>query len=89
VVGAKEIKESDILKAMTTRTGGVINPKILADDLGKIREMYRQKGYYLAQVDYSLEQTDPRQARLNITVDEGNRLFIREIRSRAPSPERA
>ncbi len=79
VVGAKELKESDILKALSTRTGGVVNPKILSEDLAKVREMYRQKGYYLAQVDYSLEQTDPRQARLNITVEEGNRLFIREI----------
>jgi outer membrane protein insertion porin family len=79
VHGAKEIKESDILKAMTTRTGSVINPKILADDLGKIRELYRQKGYYLAEVDYDMEQTDARQARLNISIDEGNRLFIREI----------
>ncbi|WP_084184761.1 outer membrane protein assembly factor BamA [Desulfonatronum thiodismutans] len=79
VVGAKEIKEGDILKAITTRSGSIINPRILSDDLGKIRELYRQKGYYLAQVDYNLEQTDPRQARLNITVDEGNRLFIRDI----------
>lgn len=79
VVGAKEIKDSDILKAISTRTGGVINPKILSEDLAKIREIYRQKGYYLAQVDYNLEQVDPRQARLNITVNEGNRLYIREI----------
>lgn len=79
VVGAKEIKEADILKAISMRTGGVINPKVLSEDLAKIRELYRQKGYYLAQVDYSLEQVDPRQARLNITVEEGNRLFIREI----------
>ncbi len=79
VVGAKEIKDSDILKAISTRTGGVINPKILSEDLAKIRELYRQKGYYLAQVDYNLEQVDPRQARLNITVNEGNRLYIREI----------
>lgn len=79
VVGAKEISDSDIIKAMSTRTGGVINPKILSEDLAKIRELYRQKGYYLAEVDYNLEQTDPRQARLNITVNEGNRLYIREI----------
>lgn len=79
VVGAKEIKEADIIKALSTRTGSVINPRILSEDLAKVREMYRQKGYYLAQVDYNLEQIDPRQARLNITVDEGNRLFIREI----------
>lgn len=79
VIGAKAVKEGDILKAIGTRTGGVLNPKILSEDLGKVRELYRRKGYYLAKVDYNLEQIDPRQARLNITVEEGNRLFIRDI----------
>ncbi len=79
VIGAKAIREADIIKAISTRTGGVINPRILSEDLARIREMYRRKGYYLAEVGYSLEQIDPRQARLNITVEEGNRLFIQEI----------
>lgn len=79
VIGAKEISGDDIIKAMTTRVGGVANPKILSEDLAVIREMYRRKGFYLAQVGYNLEQVDPRQARLNITVEEGNRLFIRSI----------
>jgi outer membrane protein insertion porin family len=79
VIGAREINEDDIIKAMSTRIGGVANPKILSEDLAVIREMYRRKGFYLAQVGYSLEQVDPRQARLNITVEEGHRLFIRSI----------
>ena len=79
VIGSKAIRERDILEVIGTRTGGVLNPKILSEDLGKVRELYRRKGYYLAKVDYNLEQIDPRQVRLNITVEEGNRLFIRNI----------
>ncbi|NCC23785.1 MAG: outer membrane protein assembly factor BamA [Deltaproteobacteria bacterium] len=80
VEGAEAIDSDDILKAMSSKAGSVINPKVLADDMTKIREMYRKDGYYNAKVSYDLEQTDPRQARLMIKVDEGQKLYIKEIR---------
>lgn len=80
VIGADAIDEDDILEVMSTKTGSVLNPKILAEDLNKIRELYRKKGYYQAKVSYELEQTDTRQARLNIKVKEGEKLYIKKIR---------
>ena len=80
VIGADAIDEDDILEVMSTKTGSVLNPKILAEDLNKIRELYRKKGYYQARISYKLEQTDPRQARLNIEVKEGKKLYIKKIR---------
>ena len=79
VVGAEELDQDDILEAMSSKTGAVLNPKVLADDMGKIRELYRKDGYYNAKVDYELEQTDARQARLNIVIDEGKKLYIKKI----------
>ena len=79
VVGAKEIDQDDILEAISSKTGAVLNPKVLVDDMGKIRELYRKDGYYNASVDYKLEQTDSRQARLNIVIDEGKKLYIKKI----------
>ncbi|MGE4194616.1 MAG: outer membrane protein assembly factor BamA, partial [Pseudodesulfovibrio sp.] len=80
VNGAVEIKRDDILEAMSTKAGSVLNMQVLADDLEKIRELYRKKGYYQTQVTYSLEQTDPRMARLNIDIKEAKKLYIKEIR---------
>jgi len=79
VQGASNIKEKDVLEALTTRTGSVVNPRIISDDLGRIRELYRGKGYYNATVDYDVSPIDDRTANLNIRINEGNRLFIRGI----------
>jgi outer membrane protein insertion porin family len=80
VSGAEAVKERDILAAMNTKTGAVLNLKVLSDDLETIRQLFRKKAFYNATVDYNLEQTDPRRARLNIVVQEGNKLYIRDIR---------
>lgn len=79
VRGASQIKEKDVLEALTTRTGSVVNPRIISEDLARIRELYRGKGYYNATVDYDVSPIDDRTANLNIRINEGNRLFIRGI----------
>ncbi|WP_457570711.1 outer membrane protein assembly factor BamA [Desulfovulcanus sp.] len=80
IIGTDAINEDDILEVMSTKTGSVLNPKILAEDLNKVRELYRKKGYYQAKVSYELEQTEPAQARLNIKIKEGKKLYIKKIR---------
>lgn len=79
VEGAQELDADDILAAIATKTGAVLNPKVMAEDMGKIRELYRKDGYYNAKVDYRLEQADAKRARLHIVVDEGNKLYVTDI----------
>jgi len=79
VVGNSEIKRDDILEAMGTKTGSVLNMQVLADDLEKVRDLYRKKGFYQTSVEYKLEQTDPRMARLNIVIHESKKLYIKKI----------
>ncbi|MBG0777091.1 MAG: outer membrane protein assembly factor BamA [Desulfovibrionaceae bacterium] len=79
VLGADALNEEDIVGVMSTRTGGVMNEKVLSDDLNKIRELYRKDGYYLAKVTYELEQDSDTQARLNLVVQEGEKLYIEKI----------
>ncbi|SKA75691.1 outer membrane protein assembly factor BamA [Desulfobaculum bizertense] len=78
VLGTEELDADDVQELMSTKIGAVLNPKMLSDDLGKIKEEYRKKGFYNAKVSYNLDETGP-QARLNITVDEGNKLYIEKI----------
>ncbi len=79
VQGAQELDADDLLAAIATKTGAVLNPRVLADDMGKIRELYRKDGFYNAKVSYALEQADAKRARLNIIVDEGNKLYVTDI----------
>ena len=80
VTGNGDVKKDDVLEAMSTKAGGVLNLKVLADDLGKIRELYSKKGYYKTEITYELEQTDPRVARLNIVIKEPKKLYIKEVK---------
>ena len=81
VEGNQEVEEEDILAAMGNKAGSIFNERLLADDIAKILELYRKNGYYLARVEQRLE---PRQggssAALFLSVDEGERLYIKEVR---------
>ncbi|MDP3430352.1 MAG: POTRA domain-containing protein, partial [Desulfomicrobium sp.] len=79
VEGAQELDADDLLAAIATKTGAVLNPRVLADDMGKIRELYRKDGFYNAEVDYSLTQADAKRSRLNIIVKEGSKLYVTDI----------
>ncbi|MCL2123476.1 MAG: outer membrane protein assembly factor BamA, partial [Desulfovibrionaceae bacterium] len=79
--GAGKIDKEDILGAMSTKTGSVLNEKLLAEDLQKVTDLYRAQGYYLAKVTSSV---DPRPTGsgsvLTLNVDEGGKLYIKEVR---------
>ena len=71
----------DVLAAMSTKQGAVLNEKTLADDIQKIIEMYRKDGYYLAKVSSRVDgRASGTGAALVMTVDEGKKLYISEVR---------
>lgn len=80
VEGSDAVKIGDITEAMSSRTGTVLNEKVLAEDLHKITELYRKKGYYLAEVNYQvLPRPDGASAALVLNVNEGNKLYIKAV----------
>ena len=50
VNGSDEVKKEDILAAMSSKTGSVLNDRLLAEDIQKVTELYRKEGFYLAEV---------------------------------------
>jgi outer membrane protein insertion porin family len=79
VRGAKEIDADDIIEAVSTKKGSVINPKVLSDDIRVIREMYRKEGYYKANVTQEIEDAGAGIARLTFVIDEGPQLYIEHV----------
>lgn len=81
VQGASELDSDDVLSVMSTKAGSVLNESMLADDIQKILGEYRKKGFYLAKVD---QRIDMRQggttAALTILVEEGKKLYIKDVR---------
>ncbi len=79
IKGADAVDEDDILKAMSTKTGSVINPSVIMDDLQKIRQLYRKKGYYQCRVDFTRDEIEPGAERLLIRIEEGKKQYIQEV----------
>ncbi len=81
IQGSDEVDEEDILAAMSTKTGAVLNDRLLADDIQKVRELYRKEGFYLADVQHQvIGRTGGAGARLVLTVTEGDELYISEVK---------
>ena len=81
VEGNHEIDAEDVIAAMGTKSGNVLNEQLIADDLQKINELYRKEGYYLARSSYRLDsRSGGRGAVLVIQVEEGNKLYIKEVK---------
>ena len=80
VNGSDAVKKEDILAAMSSKTGSVLNDRLLAEDIQKITELYRKEGFYLAEVKYRVEQrANTASAVLVFDVTEGKKLYIKEI----------
>lgn len=81
IKGSDEIDAEDVIAAMGTKPGSVLNEQMMADDLQKITEMYRKEGYYLAKADYHIQERPGQRsgAVLVIDITEGNKLYIKEV----------
>ncbi len=79
VEGSDAIKIKDIKEAIDSRSGHVLNERLLADDIQKILALYKQKAYYNAIVKHEIKNLANNKANLVFHVDEGNKLYIKNI----------
>ncbi|CAM2056849.1 Outer membrane protein assembly factor BamA [Desulfovibrionales bacterium] len=79
IIGADAIGIDNVLGVMGTKAGSIFNQKILSEDLEKIRELYRKKGYYFTDISYNLETSGQAKARLNVVIKESKKLYIRKV----------
>jgi len=79
VRGSDEIDSEDIIEAISTKKGGVVNLKVLSDDMRVIREMYRKEGFYKATVTHEIQDAGNGTARLSFLIDEGKKLYVENI----------
>ncbi len=83
-VGIKRVNRSDILEAADRERIEVYeNQPLELGELGRlqraIEELYKEKGYRFAQVNYTLEEIGKGQRRAIFTIDEGNKVKIGDI----------
>lgn len=81
VEGSDAVDSDDVIAAMATKPGSVLNEEMIADDLQKILELYHKEGYYLAKANYRLRDRPGGRggAILVIDVEEGNKLYVKDV----------
>ena len=81
VKGNKKIKKDDIMDAVDLLPGQVLRENQIVKVENSLRKLYEEKGYLLAKIIVETESIDdPSRVVLNIDIEEGKKVKIKEIR---------
>jgi len=78
VQGNSEINNEDILKAISLKKFDILNTKTLKTSIDRIISLYREKGFFKAEVTSATKETEGGII-LTFTVKENNQLYIQGI----------
>jgi len=80
VKGQHKIKRDKILEVTDLKPFIVASETAIKENINKIINLYRDKGYYEAKVNYRLEPVSKTEVNLVLQIDEGGKLAVKEIR---------
>jgi outer membrane protein insertion porin family len=79
ITGNKEITSDKLREAIDLKTKGFYSSGLLAKSVKKIKTLYADEGYYLAEVDSSTTQSGKNGIRVTFSVKEGDKVLIKKI----------
>jgi outer membrane protein insertion porin family len=77
--GLAELKEEDVREAANIKENFILNPARISSAEEAIRQLYKTKGFYNSTVTSSITYPDDRGAVVRFTIDEGEKIYIKEI----------
>jgi len=78
--GNKEIATDKLKEALEFRLNSVFSPKDLAKSVVKIKKLYGDDGYYLADVQTEVKKSSSSDMKVLFKIVEGEKVLIKEIR---------
>lgn len=72
-------EEEELREVLTVRTGSIVNLYKINNDIARIKEMYNEKNFHNAQVDYKILPQKKNQADLEFIIEEGERTHVTKI----------
>lgn len=79
ITGNDNIDGDDIKEALTLTTGVPLDYPLLRENKERVAAVYRTEGYYLAEVEYEIEEITEGSVAINFDVEEGEELKLRDI----------
>jgi outer membrane protein insertion porin family len=80
VEGNDKIKTKKILEALDIKPYTTASEAAIKEAINKVKALYREKGYYEAQITYKLEPVTPHDVNLVLTINEKGKMYVREIK---------
>ncbi len=80
IEGNKELTAEKIKEALELKVNTIFSAKDLAKSIKKIKKLYADEGYYLAEVDGNSEKRGENELRVTLKINEGKKVLIEEIR---------
>ena len=77
--GAKEISSDKVREAVEVKPNSIFSAKELQKSIKKVKKLYADEGYYLAEVDASTSKRSETEVNVNFRVKEGEKVLIRTI----------
>jgi outer membrane protein insertion porin family len=78
--GNDEIDEEDLDEKVTLREGEVLSLPDVAEQITRIRDLYAEKGFFLARIRHELRELPNNEAEVKFVIDEGEEVSVRRIR---------
>ena len=80
IAGNKQLSKDDLKDTVTVKGGAFLDLAAVRKDVKKIQEKYVEKGYYLADVQYRLEDKENNQVDVVYQVNESAKVQVKEVR---------
>jgi outer membrane protein insertion porin family len=80
ITGNENIDLDDVNEILTLTTGSTLDYPLLLENEERISQLYRQRGYYLVEVDFSVTPVSEGSISVEFTIEENEKLKLRKIR---------
>jgi outer membrane protein insertion porin family len=77
--GNKKVKTDDLSKEIGIRLYSIFDPAEIQQSVGRLRDFYRQKGYYDVEITEKIEDLPGNEVALIFNIEEGQKSHIRTI----------
>ncbi|MDX2051273.1 MAG: outer membrane protein assembly factor BamA [Polyangiaceae bacterium] len=77
--GNEEIDSEDLVEAIEAKSNSVLSYPALNRSVQKVRDMYAEKGYFLAEVKSSIQAEKDNQVSVKLTVKEHSQVSVRSV----------
>ncbi len=77
--GNEEVKDDELRKEVGIKLYSILSPKEIKESVNRLREYYRQKGYYNVEIDYRLDPLPQNEVGLTYLIEEHEKVHIAKI----------